>query len=1677
MGSHILQIFRQGVWAALTGGWYHDPHDSQFNNICHLYLWIFLLLLPLALHLGLPPTNFTLCLYCVFTTILFTAIKFVSFRLHLMFDKEIRNHLKKNKGQPKQDDNITNGHRVPCMKKDASVDLKSQDIKESHQDIHRNISSDSLCPQQSGGDHGDCKMDVTDGSAISPNNGDEEDVKENEACCEHLSEKTNSVPENDHLNTAGQSMRMSPDQLLNSQITRKKVIYEVTCFHPSQQDSTVLQVLCGTSAFMQDDTQSSKEPQKGYYDLSKQNVKDYAKLKAEILAHLVVMCAARRVYDGLLEVLGLVSYCSQLPINLRGHGMCHELMPLFMELVCVSTPELETDPQVLADKDDDDLLFRIYLGWRFHMIILPLSHVSENSCNVISETSFPKKQFYKFRIFPGKWIKVWCDRLTLLALLDKTEDVGENILGVLLAIFVSYFGFLVLQKDVFRDIWVFQFCVVIASCQFCLLKSVQPDPASPVHGYNQIITYSRPVYFCIICGLILLLDAGTKCAEMQLPTIYGFHLLSPNLFQTMRDITIIFVSCFPIISLLGLFPQLNTFCVYFLEQIDILMFGGTATTGFGSSLYSLFRSILAVAMLYSICSYSIKEMWDIRHVPPMFSAFCGLLVALSYHLSRQSSDPSFIMSSIKCKLFPDQIPENLICSTKHEDPLPEKTKSSLKDILLSDLIVCTLAGFLCFAVSASTVFLFLSPILSTVLLVVALTVGFLAHYIIPQLRKHHPWLWIAQPLLQNKEYRQREITDAAQLMWFEKLYVWLVRFEKYMLYPSIILHAVTSEAFSVSGYKRFGKQLDAFLIAVSGMKLLRSCFCNPSQQYITLGFTVVLFQFDYSSISESFLLDFYVISILFYKTCDLLQKLQYVLTYIAPWQIAWGSSFHVFAQFFAVPHSGMLLFQTFATSILSSPLSPFLGSVIFIASYARPIKFWEEINSTKRLDNMNTRLQHQIEKVLGNDNDNLNSVFYEHLARSLQHSLCGDLILGRWGNYASGDCFILASDYLNAFVHLVETGNGFVTFQLRGLEFKGTYCHQREVEAISEGDEEDIGCCCFRTGHLPHLLSCNAAFNLRWLTWEITQCQYILEGYSVIYSNASSLFQVFDLRKILIKYFLKSIIYFTVKSPKLLHWLKDESMKEALQPYTRWNHVEYDLAIFNINIDEDYIPCLQGITRASFCGIYLDWIQYCAKRETKKVNTDEDSFLVTLSFGLCILGRRLLAAAHHMPFSLDAFLHGLHSLFKGHYQISKEEEWVFADMDLLHTVVSPAIRMALKLHQSQFACPEEYEDHPALYEAIKTFGEKIVICDEKDPAWRSAILSNKKELLSLRHVVEDGNDEYSVIMLHKSYLNFKVIKVNKECVRGLWAGQQQELIFLRNRDHERGSIQNNKHVLRNLINSSCDQPLGYPIYVSRLTTSYQGTHNQLNQLLGGPVNFEILTSWFQTKWLMIKKDYDRSHNDGSINEEPECEGGLSSVSINSESNTSESFRNSSNACHKGSGTKSKENKVHQTKGKRKCRSQSAYTHSSLNQIHVISSLSGPNMEKCQPTCTNDYNDVKRLSSSHQCLTNSSRSHYRPTDAFPASAERDVREQARELHQSSQTSSTNSTLSLLFGKKGFSSALVLSGLSAADGDNTADTLSSSSVNIVVCSRSKVANQSTENFDRTVNIEEPTDDGQK
>lgn len=51
-----------------------------------------------------------------------------------------------------------------------------------------------------------------------------------------------------------------------------------------------------------------------------------------------------------------------------------------------------------------------------------------------------------------------------------------------------------------------------------------------------------------------------------------------------------------------------------------------------------------------------------------------------------------------------------------------------------------------------------------------------------------------------------------------------------------------------------------------------------------------------------------------------------------------------------------------------------------------------------------------------------------------------------------------------------------------------------------------------------------------------------------------------------------------------------------------------------MKIDEDYVHCLQGVTRASFCNVYLEWIQYCTGKMETVVFQNAAYFSINASF-------------------------------------------------------------------------------------------------------------------------------------------------------------------------------------------------------------------------------------------------------------------------------------------------------------------------------------------------------------------------------------------------------------------------------------------------------------------------------
>lgn len=450
------------------------------------------------------------------------------------------------------------------------------------------------------------------------------------------------------------------------------------------------------------------------------------------------------------------------------------------------------------------------------------------------------KQYFKLWLPPFlKWVyvKVRFDRLQLLALLDKNTTLFELMTSILLAILVAILASVVMTCNVFQDIPFFIFCFVIAGCQYTLLKSVQPDAASPTHGYNRIIIYSRPIYFSLCCLLVLLchwfLNRGQP--EINL-TLFNVNILSHSFIRVIYETTKIVILSFPIIFSFGLLPQIDTFVTFLLEHIEIHVFGGSAATlGLTSALFAFARSLITIIFLYLLALLSLHRVYfdslakktdfTFHQFDVAFSVFCGILTSFAYLLSRCSSDPTILFKLIKkcfsgCsrQILPDQsIQGNTIenegvemkvlssnqpnqeddddgseGNNEYEDPLPARLEETVLLRLQNDLITCIFTTIVVFAVHVSSIFT-LQPIVETCLASIAIAWGVLLHYILKQSRKELPWLCFARPFLRPYEHNLFEVKDEARLMCFERLQAWLWLIEKNVIYPLFFLSAITKD--------------------------------------------------------------------------------------------------------------------------------------------------------------------------------------------------------------------------------------------------------------------------------------------------------------------------------------------------------------------------------------------------------------------------------------------------------------------------------------------------------------------------------------------------------------------------------------------------------------------------------------------------------------------------------------------------------------------------------------------------------------------------------------------------------------------------------------------------------------------------------------------------------------------
>jgi hypothetical protein len=461
------------------------------------------------------------------------------------------------------------------------------------------------------------------------------------------------------------------------------------------------------------------------------------------------------------------------------------------------------------------------------------NHVSPTSSKINEHT----KTTCKYELTIGSKFKLTIpfDRYSLIAMLDINKHAYEVLMSVVLACLVSLLASIILTMHIYDDLGLIWFCFLVASCHYSLLKSVQPDCSSPVHGFNRTVSYSRAIYFCL--NAILIIGLG-ECVQGQRPfcaatsnvngfTYHGYRI-DMNVLRILKKLCETMLLMKPLLFLFGLYPQINTFSLSLIEQIDVYLLGGTSMHGLFNSVLAIGRSLIAIGMLSTILQMNRTSNASGLFVQTtVFSVYCALLVFVSYMLSRQSSEltnfclmvKSVLMTLIRRTNGPQSSTRSKSTDSHQQqkpsqsDPwncLPNKSQDHLANMDYNQMafernlkliwkrfesdVLC--GFFIClftFALHISTAFTQLQPSFEKILFYMAISVGVLNHYVLPKMRENTPWNFLSKPVFKTKQWSQFEVTSLATLEWYECMGVVLVQAEK-VLNILLIVSMITTNA-------------------------------------------------------------------------------------------------------------------------------------------------------------------------------------------------------------------------------------------------------------------------------------------------------------------------------------------------------------------------------------------------------------------------------------------------------------------------------------------------------------------------------------------------------------------------------------------------------------------------------------------------------------------------------------------------------------------------------------------------------------------------------------------------------------------------------------------------------------------------------------------------------------------
>ncbi|OHT02061.1 hypothetical protein TRFO_30941 [Tritrichomonas foetus] len=390
----------------------------------------------------------------------------------------------------------------------------------------------------------------------------------------------------------------------------------------------------------------------------------------------------------------------------------------------------------------------------------------------------------------------------------------------------------------------------------------------------------------------------------------------------------------------------------------------------------------------------------------------------------------------------------------------------------------------------------------------------------------------------------------------------------------------------------------------------------------------------------------------------------------------------------------------------------------------------------------------------------LEAPIYFSLAKSLEENLGRMVKDGELGLITDDTFFLMVSGDLMAIVHIIAVEANKISFQLRGLEYVSqTLCHGGELSKLQQIIQEHTNFLNF--GHA-------VAF-----TFSMFELRVLDSPLDVV-----SMTQ-FD--------FVESIL--PAVGRMALAW----ELKSLVYCVLRCFHE-------NLNPPEAPEGHYDGIV-PRLSENHLNFVRFIAE----KYEIEMTEFLMQ---------------------RLWVIIHSIHTIIvsRGGKMNAEKIFELFDGKTELEEIAKP--EEAILLKSFRFSISIIFMVGVGMAPETDDFEELFQFFEEMYTTYKALPLRSN----DIENVLRDGNDQvismisdndsYYIIRFSKTSLKWTFFQMESESIRGFWSNEIRSILFFAMSSRERNSIQYNVQSLRNITNQSCNQPVGYPAFVTNIIDSY-----------------------------------------------------------------------------------------------------------------------------------------------------------------------------------------------------------------------------------------------------------------